>query len=146
MSVKNILGAYTHARTHTRRARTHTGTRTHKYTDYTRLIQNLICARFERTTQTWVGGRHQQGTENMSGFGREMSWGLLWRSPESVSVGEEREGHSMQRARRQKKCGNQHLKAWYEESWGWGYQKQSGDQGRVWEDEASHRDKTEQCA
>ena len=37
-------------------------------------------------------------------------------SPESVSVGEEWEGHSMLMDRKQKRRGNQHLGVWCEES------------------------------
>ena len=76
---------------------------------------------------------------------KEMFLAYIWMSPERVSVGEVREGHSTQIDWKQKRRRNPQWRVWCEESGGWEYQKQSGEYGRVCKFEDSHRDKTEQC-
>ena len=66
-------------------------------------------------------------------------------SPETVSTGDEGEGHSMLMDRKRKRRGNQQWRVWCEESGDWDYQKRSGEYGRVCKVEDSHRNKTEQC-
>jgi len=66
-------------------------------------------------------------------------------SPETVSTGDEGEGHSMLMDRKRKMRGNQQWRVWWEESGDWDYQKRSGEYGMVCKVEDSHRDKTEQC-
>ena len=140
--------ARTHAHTHTHtgtRTHTHTGTRIHKYTDYTRLIQNLMSHIWNgQQTETWFGGRQQHGTENMSGV-------LFWeRNVLRFDLKKPRERFCRRGKGRSFYAEGPNTEKvrepTVEESCGWEYQKQSGDQGRVCEDEASHRDKTEQCA
>ena len=75
---------------------------------------------------------------------KETFLGYVWMSPEMVAFREEGEGHSMYRDRKQKRCRNQQLRVWCEESGGWEYQKQSREYGRVCKAEDDHRDKMEQ--
>ena len=87
----------------------------------------------------------EQKTWLVYSFGKLNVLGYTWTSPDSVSVREEGEGHSLLMDRKQKRRGNQQWRVWCEESGGWECQKRSGEYGRVCKVEDSHRDKTEQC-
>ena len=140
LSVETIPSAYTHARTH---AHIHSHTQAPAHTSIP-TMQNLIYTQLKRTpnrdlrqrkTTAW-NGKHGRAIV----LEKEMSWGLIWRSPERVSVGEEGDGLKTEKAR-----GNQQWRVWCEESGGWECQKQSGEYGRCVKSN-SHRDKSEQCA